>query len=534
MRSTVLCAILGTAFALHMSEIESKPPKFNLMGKAGVANPEVAVLSPKQHYGPAPDTLLGLNVPAWNEIGFIEEYGKPAINSSFNSIRFPGGSWANKYIWNEDWEEYPYFKDMLVKIPHKINTSQAVELAKSTNSQLLIQVNYAVARVYGPEKAGKLAADWVRYIRHNLSYPLAYIEVGNENYGKWEVPFSSGPKHHKVDGKLYGDDFNVIQKHIKEVSPDIQVGAVLSINSGIESGDMAKQMNEIENWNGEVLARTAKKADFVTVHSYVADEKHPLNLFKLAGFGPKKIRTMVDHQIQHYAPKRKERMPIALTEFNIQMPPRDQTVNMVNGLFLARLLGECMEHGIFMTQLWALRSKWVARPAHDRVLMVGKKRVVQHIEARGGEYGIFSGNQPGVTKHTPRATLYTEFIFKKVFSQGRRLVKATSDADDLLVYAAAKEGSETTGMVLVNLGPQTKSVGLDGIPKSKMVQTWALEGENNRIDDRRYMLNLVKTSNSTAEFGGPWPLQEIQPIMSESNQRITVRPYSVVGVLAEE
>jgi len=394
-------------------------------------------------------------------------------------------------------------------------------------------VNYAVARVYGAEAAGKLAADWVKHIRDDLNYSLAYIEVGNENYGKWEVPFQGGPKHYHVNGQMYGADFNVIQKHIKAVKPDVQVGAVLSINVGPGTRNSGLQQDEItKDWNEQVLKQCGKNADFVTVHSYFADEYHPQSLLSYVGFGPNAIRSMVDLQMDKFVPGHKGRMPVALTEFNIQMPPRDQTVNMVNGLFLAKLLGECMESGIFMTQLWGLRTKWrVGQPAHDRVLMSGKK---QKVPAAAGEYGIFSNDQPGVKKHTARATLYTEYIYKKIFSQGRHLVKATSSADDLMVFAAAKEtGDDSAGMVLVNLGNQQKTVKLAGVPKVENAKMWVLEGEANKLDDRRFMLNRVKSSNSTAEYGGPWPLTGITPMTANTNQEVIVPPYSVVGVLAE-
>jgi len=404
-----------------------------------------------------------------------------------------------------------------------------VELAKSSGAKLLIQANYAVARVYGPEKAAKLAADWVRYIREDLKYPLAFVELGNENYAKWEVPFSSGPKHHKVDGKLYGEDYNVIQRHIKAVHPDVQLGAVLSINEG----EGAIAANEIRgDWNEQVLKQCGKNADFVTAHIYFA-ENHPNALFQYAASGPKTLRAGINQQMKKFVPQRKTKMPIALTEFNLQMTSRNQTLNMADGLFLARLLGECMEHDIFMTQLWALRTKFIGRPAKDVSFTKNKKEHVEHVAARGGEYGIFSANQPGVKRNTPRSTLYTEYIYKRIFSEGRHMVKATSDADDLMVYAAGKENSENSvGMVLVNLGAQKKTVKLTGMPKTGDMKMWTLEGEANKPDDKRFMLNQVKTSNSTAEFGGPWPLTTILPKVVSNSEQVIVPAYSVVGVLA--
>jgi len=529
MRAAVLCVLLGAAFALDEEHPKLKHArKFNLKGKSHNANPEVSIAHPRQRTGTTSDTTMGLNVPAWMDKSFMEEYGNKAINSSFNSMRFPGGSWANKYIWNFDYKEFPYFENMTHHGPDKLDTKQVVELAKATNSKLMIQVNYAVARVYGAEKAGKLAADWVQYIRQNLSYPLAFVEVGNENYGKWEVPFSGGPQHHKVNGKLYGEDFNVIQKHIHAVDSSIQVGAVLSINEG----HAALDANEISGeWNADVMSACGKNADFVSTHVYFP-EGPPSALFQFAG-APKAMRTEIDTLVKKYT-NRKRKMPIALTEFNLQMSTRNQTINMADGLFLARLLGECMEHDIFMTQLWALRTKWIGRGSHNKDIMMGKFKHTEHVRARGGEYGIFSANQPGVARHTTRSTLYTEFIYKRIFSDGRHLVKSTSAADDLMVFAAGKEDNDASvGMVLVNLGAQEKSVTLAGFPETDKAKMWTFEGESNGPNDKRFMLNKVQNSNSTSQFGGPWPLETIPAMSVSSKEKITVPPYSVVGILAE-
>ncbi len=63
------------------------------------------------------------------------------------------------------------------------------EMRRETGNEGLITVNYGYARYgTGPhpvETAAHYAADWVRYDHGRTRY----WEVGNENYGFWEMGF---------------------------------------------------------------------------------------------------------------------------------------------------------------------------------------------------------------------------------------------------------------------------------------------------------------------------------------------------------
>ncbi len=63
-------------------------------------------------------------------------------------------------------------------------------VAKSTQAQVFITVNYGTGT---PEEA----AAWVKHSNRDNCYDFKYWEIGNENYGSWEMDVNTRPHDNK-------------------------------------------------------------------------------------------------------------------------------------------------------------------------------------------------------------------------------------------------------------------------------------------------------------------------------------------------
>jgi len=94
----------------------------------------------------------------------------------------------------------------------------------------------------------------------------------------------------------------------------------------------------------------AQESDFFIIHTYFwngyANGNRPTNqqLFdQLSELST--IRSGVDSLIKKYAPSVTKRMPIALTEYNIEIPPCGATLQYINTIWFAELFGEVIKGG---------------------------------------------------------------------------------------------------------------------------------------------------------------------------------------------
>src|SRR5258708_36525666 len=70
-----------------------------------------------------------------------------------------------------------------------------------------------------------MAAGWVRWFNVEKGYKVRYWEIGNEGYGGWEEGHKL-PNQPDLTGEIYGKDFVVMAKAMRQVDPDILIGAV--------------------------------------------------------------------------------------------------------------------------------------------------------------------------------------------------------------------------------------------------------------------------------------------------------------------
>jgi len=229
-------------------------------------------------------------------------------------LRFPGGSAANYYIWQETIgpiQDRPIFQ---------FGLDEYLQLCETIGAEPLFTLNYV-------SDTDQVLADLVEYLNHPLKagnpngginwaeerarnghpepYNVKYFEFGNEVYNGIKTRVVN------VDPKVYAQRYLGCREKLKSIDPRIQLGAVLQ--------DWFPGMT---SW-ATIVAQTLRDSmDFGIVHIYPvyynsddgilsSDE-----LFEIALAAPEQVKDSLEtisDQLREYTGKS---IPIAITEYN--------------------------------------------------------------------------------------------------------------------------------------------------------------------------------------------------------------------------
>jgi hypothetical protein len=301
----------------------------------------------------------GVNLPNYVSSAFVESDGHAMIKGSgATHIRWPGGNWANMLFWNDDYAACPYFSKYKSKnAAWTFTWQQAGEFAKAEGIQVLWQMNAAIGLVCGADAAAKLAASFVTTATA-AGVEVSIIEVGNENYGKWEVPYPDNP--HAVSPAKYAAVCTAVSQAVKAVDPSVVVGCVGDLV------DPAAPNTPFANWNEVVLNASATDMDFLIIHEYYTKVSHgdvsAANLLKYGckvnttgpNCGPLTIAERVKADVDKFAPERQTPLPVMVSEYNMEQPYQAETWSLVEGLFVAQHLGDQMQAGLIHSLMHSL------------------------------------------------------------------------------------------------------------------------------------------------------------------------------------
>lgn len=450
-----------------------------------------------------PPTVWGHNANTWmtNMVGepvFMQHM--KALNPGF--IRFPAGSGSDIYFWNASRDGLP------ADVPAQIMNSNGVlidggywfgrinegwtasldnyySVLQETKSIGVLTVNYGYAR-YGTSvdpvaAAAHLAADWVRYDKGRTKY----WEIGNETYGDWEAGFRIDQSKNKdgqpeyVSGELYAKHVQVfvdsMQKAAAETGQEIFIGATL-----YDAPTEAWMTNTTKTWNEGVLKNLNGAADFYIVHNYFTpyNENSTAAVVMNAGLTvPAKMMQFIKKEMQTYgAPV----LPVALTEWNMWARDSKQQVSNVSGLFALAVMGESLMNQYGMALRWDLLNGW----------------------ENGNDHGLFSdGNEPGITKWTPRPSFYYMYYFSRLV--GDRLVPVNVTGSTQVKAYASTYSSGEANVTIMNLSDKPVTVELDAknFNFGKRCYWYQLEGSTDNGEFSRKV--LVNGEGPWLAAGGP-------------------------------
>ena len=297
-------------------------------------------------------------------------------------------------------------------------------------------VNWKTAGYWaGLRAAAPLAQDdGLNFLRldHPAPFGIHYWEVGNEEYGSWEID------HHTLrhDPATYIAFAKQFQTLAAGIDPTISIG--LDVGS---PGDF-------NNWTADILQQSASQGltvGFLSDHNSVqapgsesdsnllldtvtdptSDSSDPGNPYDWA------VRaTDYENLLTEYLGASGRNVQLRATEFNsVYSNPGKQTTSLVNGLFLADSLGSMLETPYDGALVWDLRNSY-ATGGNDSSSLYGWRQ--------GGDYGLIGspgGIAPASGPYVPYPTYFAEELASKIIQAGGNVVEASSSDPNLTTYA---------------------------------------------------------------------------------------------------
>jgi hypothetical protein len=483
-----------------------------------------------------PLSVFGQNAVWWmgpvaNETKFTD----PITKLHPHIIRFPGGSTSDVYFWNAPQgvspadvpaqltDEFGAKKDPSYiygksNFNWQCNLDNYYAMLQQTGNKGIITVNYGYAR-YGTGSdpvaaAAHLAADWVRYDNGRTQL----WEIGNENFGSWEWGYRIDQSLNKdgqpefITGALYAQHFKVFADSMRsaaaEIGKTIYIGTVVFDNPATESW----QTNTVKTWNEGVFTGTKNDADFYVAHNYFTPYNENSNSFVVFSSALSVPQTMMNYLKQALQNNGASIKPIVMDEWNMWARDSKQQVSNSSGVFSVLVLGEAIKNKYGMAARWDLLNGW----------------------DNGNDHGLFSaGDEPGVSKWTPRPSFYYMYFFQKMM--GDRLVNSTATGDNIKCYAS----TYTSGQVSVTLvntsgSPENAEIKMKNFYPGNRFYWYSLEGSNDNGEFSRKV--LVNGSGPAQDAGGPadYATLKARSALSVNGIRVTVPPRGMVVIAVDK
>jgi hypothetical protein len=504
------------AFASLASQIAliKNPPKYNSKGPRWNFKPGsqiVVTINNSKILRRITPFNFGVNAAWWDGKKWFlnSQQVLKAQEAGIHFWRWPGGSASDNYFWNG--KVLPGGKgiDAQMNDPEFVQTRNFMQFCRETHSQPIFTVNFGLARYGSVQEAAQLAASWVRYCNIQHHWNVQYWEIGNEVYGAWESGNQVAGKA-PLNGKEYGHDFNIIVHAMKKIDPHIFVGAV-AVNH-----DNGNTWTGYHWWMKQLLPEIQHSADFLILHQYFLwpyNQAHqyvaPSNKTIFDDWSKvQRSFQSVQQMMKKYIPQTHP-LPIALTEFNmINSSPR-RTIELINGIFTAGVLGQALVSGYSAVDYWDWKN------GLDYKLH--------------GDHGMLSWNDQRIPNSTPRPSYYAFAIYHDAF--GNQLIRCRSSNSSVKIYAS-RFSNGALGLILLNISHHPRQVKFQFShfkPQGRLMG-WVLTG--NRLRSRRVTWNGHPGPQGG---GGPFPLKAINPyhlqFHNSKSLKLNLAPISVSGVI---
>ncbi len=390
-------------------------------------------------------------------------------------------------------------------------------------------VNWQTAGYWASLRAAAPLAqdDGLNFLRldHPAPFNVQYWEVGNEEYGSWEID------HHTVqhDPATYIAFAKQFATYAAQIDPNISIGL-----------DVGSPGNAYNNWTDDILQQSAMQGfmpGFLSDHNYmqnpgsesdssllldtVTDPSSPDDwAVRAEGYETDLINELgpAGYNVQLLA-----------TEFNsVSYDPGKQTTSLVNGLFVADSLGVLLETSYNGADVWDLRNGF-STSYNNSASLYGWRD--------GGDYGLLGSppdSAPTTGAYIPYPTYFAEQLASQIIQTGGQVVEAASDNNDLSAYAVLEANGDLDLLVINKNGPsasdalteQFQIAGFQPEPKAEVWQygeaqdtaqsqsstgqsalansttTLSLNGSNFSFTFPAYSMTVLQLTKSAA-VGGP-------------------------------
>jgi alpha-L-arabinofuranosidase len=466
-----------------------------------------------------PASVLGVNIGYWDDKLGTTQTQQMVEAAGLNEFRFPGGSAADDYHFNSSdnygysgGDSIPDFAQFIqsvggtgiVTIDYGSGSPQEAEaelayLVGSPSDTTSIgyglewndtagtwqNINWQSVGYWASLRASAPLAtdDGLNFMRIDHPTPFSGInswEIGNEEYGSWEVDHhgttgpggtSTGAEHDPATYAAFAADFASF------ISAD--QANLPSISIGIDSDDPTGQ--DYNNWTRTVLSDGLADGfvpGFISDHSYMQQPGTENDSFLLNDTVSDSASILdwstrySDYEtlLQQTLGARASGVKIMATEFNsVSYNSGKQTTSLVNGLFIADSLGSLIDSGYSGGYVWDLRSGWYTDYNNSASLYGWRE---------GGNYGLLGApdtvDPPDTGPYVPYPSYFAEQLVSEMAQTGGQAVSAVTDVSGESVYAV-KQADGDVDLLVINKSPTaslTDQFDLSDFDPSNSAQIW--------------------------------------------------------------
>ncbi len=493
----------------------------NVVISAAPVMPVISNINAGVSIGAAATNLLGINLAYWDDQEGTAQTQQLVQAAGLNLYRFPGGSASDDFHFNVSnnygdsaANSIPQFAQSIsavggmgmVTLDYGSGSPQeaAAELAYlqgSTSDTTAIGtglqwndstnqwqgINWRTVGYWASLRtASPLATDdGLNFMRIAHAAPftdIKYWEIGNEEYGSWEVDHhgtlvqgggGTGSQHDPATYAAFAEQF------ARQATEILGAAGLPAISIGIDSGDPTGTSDN--NWTKNTLADGLSIGfvpGFISDHSYMQAPGAENDSFLLndSVSDPNSIldwsTRYADYSalLQQTLSSQASSVVVMATEFNsVYTNPGKQSTSLVNGLFIANSIGSLLDSGYQAAMVWDLRNSWDTSQNNSNLLYGWRE---------GGDYGKLGdpndSNAPFTGANIAYPGYYALQLASKIDAGGGQVVSATSNDGGLDVYAV-KESNGHLALLVINTNPAaslTDQFNLTGFQPSASAQIW--------------------------------------------------------------
>jgi hypothetical protein len=311
-------------------------------------------------------------------------------------------------------------------------------------------VNWQNANYWASLRAAAplLHDDGLNFLRlnHPAPFNIQYWEVGNEEYGGWEIDHHSA-QHDPATYIAFAKQFATYAATIDS-----------TISIGLDVGSPGSDFN---NWTANILQQSVAQGfmpGFLSDHNYVqapgSESDSNLLLDTTTGsntdpsdpgdpYSWSARAAGYESLLTQYLGSAGANVQLLATEFNsVYSNPGKQTTSLVNGLWLADSLGGLLGTPYNGADVWDLRNNYQTG-GNDSSSLYGWRQE--------GDYGIIGspdGSPPASGTYVPNPTYFAEQLASKIIQAGGNVVQASSSDANLTAYAVLEANGQLDLLVV--------------------------------------------------------------------------------------
>jgi len=440
---------------------------------------------------------LGLNTAPWDYIYAANTSASGGVNviqpllraAGITMLRYGGGSWADEYDWQTNTDIYNCLPDdptasftASCSSTDSLDFAQFSQQARAIGAQSFITVNYGSGT---PAEA----AAWVTQAKSTPGQGVALWEVGNENYGCWEVNNElAGPPENfqgytpntyaTVNGVYenptcpqvtegdaagtqtlatsYAVNASRFLQAMKAADPVAQIGVPWAFGSDVPGAAVPDNTE----WNNTVLGADGRYASFVDAHYY------PFTFSGSTGGANPTDQQVLRSLFQ---------IPSLYRGIRSELNARDPRASVVvgeTGVSNNETTTVCTPAGALFAAGDAL--SWLAAGAKSVDWWDMNNYGNSTASCANPDYGMFTSSSPPVPD-----TPYYGYLLASVLAQPHALLGTlrTSDASDVLAYQSLLP-SGRLAVALINTNTSAAQKVTFHAPLFGTLQTWSYSAGN--------------------------------------------------------